>query len=246
MSIEKDTIYVIDVLHDPQIKASECFPELFQQENLDFKFEMIDGSVNFEIVQEIFSSKPLGIIISGSVHSVYEELDWMQNLEQAIQMAHKNETPVLGVCFGHQIIASALGGKVELMPNMREFGNFPIYLTNHAQEHPYLADFPSGTHTTLSHKDQVTELPPNSTHYGFSLLTQNQIFECGSCFGVQFHPEYHLTHLKLLSQRRKQLFLDEKLYHSSEHLEQIVSTFHMTPESRKIIVNFLKTVGALK
>ena len=68
-------------------------------------------------------------IITGSPCSVYDELDWMLDLEKQISSSHIYNIPILGICFGHQLIAKSYGGEVELNPQGWELGAYPIKLT---------------------------------------------------------------------------------------------------------------------
>lgn len=74
-----------------------------------------------------------GIIIGGSSHAVYEKLPWMARLQEFIKAMVYQQKPTLGVCFGHQIVAAALGGTVEKGAEGREFGPTQVMLTPEGQ-----------------------------------------------------------------------------------------------------------------
>lgn len=129
------------------------------------------------------------VIIPGSVSAVYERAPWMLRLEAYLRQAHEQHVQMLGICFGHQILASALGGTVIRSPLGREFGFCPIELTDAGRQHPFLFDgLRDGFLGAQGHYDTVSELPPGAT-----LLAQNgygvQSFQLGATIGIQFHPE---------------------------------------------------------
>ena len=125
--------------------------------------------------------------IMGSSASVYDDLDWIVELEQAIKRAVHVEKPLLGICFGHQLIAQAMGGKVEKNSKGWELGSYPM---SNIVEHPIFDNIGAGDYFYNSHQDVVTKLPN-----GFNSLAENemgnQAFHYGKwIYGVQFHPEF--------------------------------------------------------
>ncbi len=79
-------------------------------------------------------------IITGSPRSVYDEEDWMLRLEANIRDAASCKRPVLGICFGHHLIAKSCGGKVEKNPLGWELGSYSISLTEHGKYSPLFKD----------------------------------------------------------------------------------------------------------
>jgi GMP synthase (glutamine-hydrolysing) len=127
-----------------------------------------------------------GVVVTGSKSSVYWDDGWIPPLVDYVAAAHDDGVPVLGVCFGHQVLAEALGGTVEDMGAF-ELGYREIEQTT--DDDPLFEGVP-GTFTTFTtHGDTVTELPPGAT-----LLAENDYgvhaFRVGQSVGVQFHPEY--------------------------------------------------------
>lgn len=139
-----------------------------------------------------------GIIVSGSAARVGDQEDWMLRTMEALRIAHEQGVPTLGICFGHQLLGEALGGKVAPNPKGREIGTVPLKL----RARDYLLDIPGHEPTiVMTHLDSVVELPP-----GAEVLCQTDLDPHAALrfspttWGVQFHPEmdeeiigYYLT-----------------------------------------------------
>lgn len=147
--------------------------------------------------QEIKDLKPKGIILSGGPSSVYD-----RNAPKLDKRLLKLHIPVLGICYGLQLLALNLGGKVEASKN-REYGL--VKLHNKSKSHLLKDDY-SDSPIWMSHGDHVTRLPP-----GFKATAMSKNIVCAienssaKIFGLQFHPE--VTHTKFGSQIL-QSFLD--------------------------------------
>jgi len=129
-------------------------------------------------------------IITGSPRSVYDELDWMLDIEEKIRNAQHHNKPVLGICFGHQLIAKSFGGRVELNPNGWELGAYPIELTERGLKSRILSGFNNHSIVYQSHGDCVTVLPENAIELALN-KKGNQAFTIHkNMYGVQFHPEF--------------------------------------------------------
>ncbi|MCB0420867.1 MAG: hypothetical protein KDD61_07715 [Bdellovibrionales bacterium] len=127
-------------------------------------------------------------VISGSPASVYEELPWIHQLRNFVIELDSHKYPLLGLCFGHQMIASALGGKVEKSSKGWGVGtrSFPI-----VQQKLWMN--PSATEIRLiySHQDQVVRLPKESDCLGTSPFCEYEMYCKGShILSMQGHPEF--------------------------------------------------------
>ncbi|RLI97601.1 MAG: hypothetical protein DRO99_02795 [Candidatus Aenigmatarchaeota archaeon] len=125
-----------------------------------------------------------GFIVTGSSNSPLEGLGWMKRLEAML----RTEKPVLGICFGNQLIAMMLGGRVEKMQEGVEFGYGYVDITEAGASYPLFSSIPRGLLTFHSHHFIVTELPE-----GAEILATNsrgiQAFKHGNYIGIQFHPD---------------------------------------------------------
>ncbi|MFB0517560.1 MAG: gamma-glutamyl-gamma-aminobutyrate hydrolase family protein [Candidatus Neomarinimicrobiota bacterium] len=129
-------------------------------------------------------------IITGSSGSVHDEFPWLPAVKEGIVRAANDGQPILGVCFGHQLLAIAIGGKVEINPKGWEMGPAVIDLTRAGTKAPLFQGMASRIPVYQTHREVVTSLPP-----GAQVLAINemglQAFQFGhQAFGVQFHPEF--------------------------------------------------------
>jgi GMP synthase (glutamine-hydrolysing) len=124
-------------------------------------------------------------VVTGSRASVYWDRDWIAPTTAWVREAHERAIPLLGVCWGHQCIAHALGGTVADMGEY-EIGYRTIERT---ADDPLLAGLDRAFLAFTTHSDAVTALPPGATEIATNDYG-NHGFRIGDAFGVQFHPEY--------------------------------------------------------
>lgn len=138
--------------------------------------------------EEIKSYNPKAIILSGGPKSVYEENAFTIDSE-----IFNLDIPVLGVCYGMQLMAQELGGKVEANPGNGEFGQTVLQQTESAGR--LLADTPVSQTVLMSHSDNVIELPEGFKVIGGSDKTPIAAIanEERRLYGVQFHAETTLS-----------------------------------------------------
>lgn len=136
--------------------------------------------------EQIFNAS--GVLISGSKYSVNDKLDWIDDAKTLVRELDDRGVPVLGICFGHQLIASALGGQVVRM-NAYEIGPYALQLTEEGQRDPVFKQIDSGTQFLFSHFDHVAQLPPDANILAYTDLDPHSAFKLRNMRGVQCHPE---------------------------------------------------------
>jgi GMP synthase (glutamine-hydrolysing) len=135
--------------------------------------------------------KVAGIAVTGSGAMVTEQAPWMLDAAAWLAEAVQREIPVLGICFGHQLLGHALGGRVDFNPRGVEVGTVEVTLTAAATEDRLFAALPPAFPAQVSHRQSVLELPPGATLLGSSAMEPHQGFAVGPrAWGVQFHPEF--------------------------------------------------------
>ena len=131
-------------------------------------------------------------IITGSPRSVYEEESWMLYVEKQLKNIQDRKILVLGICFGHQLIAKTFGGKVEKNPKGWELGSYPIFLTKKGQCSELFTNFSSGSLVYESHQDVVTYLPPKAVKLAYNEKCIQAFKLNDYLYSVQFHPEFSI------------------------------------------------------
>lgn len=146
-----------------------------------------------------------GIILSGSACGVRDQLPWMSITGRwALMMAA--HTPVLGVCFGHQLIGEALGGRVEPHPDGPEWGTTDIPLTEAGRADPLFDGLPDLLRVQQLHRDLVLQEPEphRFTRLAGNAHTPLQAYAVGPWLrAVQFHPELSSDDLGLILHARQ-------------------------------------------
>jgi GMP synthase (glutamine-hydrolysing) len=134
-------------------------------------------------------TSPLGydaIVILGGPMSVYDDLPYLQKEQELIRNAMKNDTPVLGICLGSQLIAQAAGGRV-YKGKKKEIGWYYVYLTP-ASSNDIFRGFTDKAIRIFQWHGDTYDLPANAKILAYSDLYP-QAFRIGSAVGIQFHFE---------------------------------------------------------
>lgn len=132
-----------------------------------------------------------GILITGSHAMVTDREDWSELTAAWIPWVVKSGTPLLGICYGHQLLAHAMGGQVGPNPLGKEFGTVEIQLSEHATRDILFEGFPPIMRVHASHSQSVLALPPGAKLLASNAKDTYHAFSIGdAAWGVQFHPEF--------------------------------------------------------
>jgi GMP synthase (glutamine-hydrolysing) len=132
-----------------------------------------------------------GAVLTGSHAMVTEDAAWRHALQSWLVDAVRLELPVLGICFGHQLLAHAMGGEVAHHPQGVEIGTVQINRCAEAASDPLMQALPDTFAGQCVHWQSVRRLPDGAVRLAGNAFEPNQAFRIGRCaWGLQFHPEF--------------------------------------------------------
>lgn len=132
-----------------------------------------------------------GVIITGSPEMVTDRAPWSERTAAWIPSVVQAGTPLLAVCYGHQLLALALGGEVGPNPLGLEMGTVQTRLTPAAREDPLFSGLSETLRVQATHYESVLRLPPQARRLAAADGDPNHAFVVGrAAWGVQFHPEF--------------------------------------------------------
>lgn len=177
----------------------EMFRAMFERDGAEFDFEVIDvaGGAPLPDPQNLEA-----VLITGSPAGVYEDHPWLDPLRQFIRDAYGQATPMVGICFGHQIIADALGGEVRKSEKGWGMGRH-IY---EVVDNPSFFDLPQASVSlACSHQDQVITPPAEARVLLASDFTPNAglYYANGKTLTLQAHPEFEDDYAAALATARR-------------------------------------------
>ena len=151
-----------------------------------------------------------GVVITGSPAMLTDGAAWNLVAVHWLRDALALGLPVLGICYGHQLLAHACGGHVDYHPNGREIGTVPVALTAAAFGDALLGGLPSRFHAHTNHSQAVLRLPDSAVLLGASAHDAHQAFRIGErAWGVQFHPEFTARIMRTYVQVRHAVLREE-------------------------------------
>jgi GMP synthase (glutamine-hydrolysing) len=174
------TGHVNEQLVDENGDYPEIFANFLSDQGLSFD--------NYAVCDGVFPDGPNaaeGWLITGSKFGAYEDLPWIAPLEALIREIYASDRPLVGICFGHQIIAQALGGKVEKFA-----GGWSVGRQNYTLNGETVA-------LNAWHQDQVVALPDEAEVISSTPFCNNAALIYGErAFTLQPHPEIDRTYIK--------------------------------------------------
>ncbi len=147
------------------------------------------GACDGETLPEVGEVR--AVVVTGSHAMVTELRDWSEHLAGWLARAVARGVLVLGICYGHQLLAHALGGTVGFHPAGGEFGTVAVRLLPGAGDDPLLGGLPGVFPAQVFHRQSVLRLPPGARPLAASSREPHQAVRFAPrAWGVQFHPEF--------------------------------------------------------
>ena len=206
-------ILVTAFLSDEQVVRFGDLPSMFvallslQDEGVEY--------VTYNVCLDDFPSSPDvcdGWLITGSYHSAYERLPWMLKLEEFIRNALSSDVPMVGICFGHQIMAQAMGGVVAREANGKwglAVHDYSLIL-NEGSRPSWMEGAASHFALQASHQDQVVVLPETAERIGGNDFCPNGLLLYGNTgLSMQLHPELSADFITTLISKRRGESMDD-------------------------------------
>lgn len=232
------------------IKTGDAFPEVVEQHG-DFEqlfIQQLREALPSDMTLSVWDARektpteipaPLaGVIITGSHSMVSEAPPWSEALKPWLKQVLADNVPMLGVCYGHQLMAAAFDGVSDFHPAGRESGTHHVRLTQAGQHDPLFSQLPECFPAHLTHAQSVMQLPPNATVLAHNSHDAYQAVRYGPRqWSVQFHPEFTVPVMRAYLERQRAALHDQ-----GEDPDALLSAVHDTPEASGLLRRFLAFV----
>ncbi len=191
-----------DILHDTLIKEYVSYPHMIQT-----LFMQVDPSLQFTVYPVMEGEYPAaldecdGYLITGSKSSVYDSDEWIGQLRNYIRTLATHRKKMVGICFGHQLLAHVLGGQTR----KSEMGWGVGVMDSEVVTQPdWMRPAQPSYSLLVSHQDQVVQLPPNAQTVATSRFCLNAAFQIEDYgLGFQGHPEFTRGYSRQLMEMRR-------------------------------------------
>lgn len=181
------------------------------------------------------------VMIGGaSEFAATDDYPWMPALLALVRQCAAEARPLFGSCWGHQIMARALGGTVVFDPALAEFGARPVYRTEAARTDALFGALPDAFRVNMGHQYRVAALPPGAVELAYSDTQRYQAFRMDGLplYGTQFHSELdaHRMRERLLAYRAQY----ERELGSEEAFQAIVDELLHVGDADALLADFLR------
>jgi GMP synthase (glutamine-hydrolysing) len=177
-----------------------------------------------------------GTIVTGSAAMVTDRHDWSERSAAWLREAAHAGMPLLGICYGHQLIAHALGGTVGDNPSGREMGTVHLDLHPPAADDPLFSGLPLQFPAQATHLQSVLAPPRGATVLARSTQDDCHAYRWGDAvWGLQFHPEFSTTHMRGYIRARH-----EALANEGRCGKQLAREVSAAPQARTVLRRFVR------
>ena len=181
-----------------------------------------------------------GAIVTGSAAMVTDRHPWSEHSAAWLRDAAHAGMPLLGICYGHQLIAHALGGEVGENPAGREMGTVHLDVLPAAATDPLFSGLPDRFPAQATHLQSVLRLPEGAHVLASSAQDGIHAFRWGDCtWGLQFHPEFSTTHMRGYIRAR-----GDALAREGRCGKRLASAVSAAPHARRVLRRFVRVARA--
>lgn len=183
-----------------------------------------------------------GVIVTGSAAMVTERHPWSERSAAWLREAAHAGQPLFGICYGHQLLAHALGGEVGDNPAGREMGTIDLELHPQAGDDPLFAGLPARFPAQATHLQSVLRVPPGATVLAQSVQDACHAFRWRDhVWGVQFHPEFSGAHMRGYVHARR-----DALAREDRCARQLSRKITAAPHARRVLRRFVRHARQLR
>lgn len=225
------------------LQVGHTFEEIAQERgDYDAWFQQALGRSDAEFrAVKVFAGEPLptdfdyaGVVVTGSWSMVTDREPWSEATGEYLREASVRQRPILGVCYGHQLLVQAFGGTVGYSPSGRHAGSAELLLTEHAALDRLFGGLPPRLLVQVSHSQRVLSLPAGAILLGHCERDPYHVLRLGeTTWGVQFHPEFDAEVSRRYIELRREKILAEGLdpdalllgVRESDHGAQLLTRF---------------------
>lgn len=177
-----------------------------------------------------------GAIVSGSAAMVTDRLEWSERSAAWLRDAANAGFPLLGICYGHQLLAHALGGEVGDNPEGRRMGTAKVELLDGAADDPLFSGLPARFAAQVTHVQVVTRLPEGATALARAGHDPHHAFRWGvATWGLQFHPEFSVRHMRGYIRARA-----DALRAEGADPDALLAAVRPAPVARRVLRRFVR------
>jgi len=202
------------------------YPQMFIQ-----LFKQVSGQIEFNIYPVLDGVFPESTnecdawLTTGSRSNITENLPWMQRLLSFIHELDEEKRKFVGICFGHQALAIAMGGTVDYSRNGWGVG---VHCNNMLVSKPWMVPGMEKINIIVTHEQEVVSLPHEAELLASNDHCTHSIFQLGEhLLGIQGHPEFSKEYSRALMEDRRELFPADRLSEGLSSLSQDVHGIEM-------------------